>query len=1297
MTNALRHAVAVVVVWLALVVVALAQPGQPTEVTIQARYIPASGGPSITVTSTPTTAARYGKLEWTLTLGRSYPNLDYPYDAADTFAANPAGVSYVEADGVTVNLTVTKPNAATVTVPCFGYTPYGGVEESSTEIFGATGTPRVACRFAGEQVGTYTYTISAQDAGGTTTTGSSSFTVTDGSNPGYVRVSTTDARYFKTDDGRSWMPVGAGGQWPNPVANQTRRAYDVVSRIGTYAANNGNFTRFWDSSEFAISVEGVTGPVWKREGTSLSAAQGVELNTGNQHAGLRSAKPVNGNGWYQSVYLANSTSLHRLIVWARSTSATSCQALVRATATTFNSGTTLASSTSVTGTTAWTVYTTTFTPNDTTVAVNLVSGASGTCLFDDVQLGPDDGAGGVTYNALSDGDFERHFYKDNPSNDPNATPSLARPIGTWFAPWATYEMDLIVDEAQAQNFKIQMCLCSGPWWIWPTDPQVMDETFLATGSNAAWVLRYYKRSYRNRIARWGWSTAVHSWEFKNEVGHTNSSATPQSFTLWSSLTTYIHSADPFGHPTTISQNSQAYSPQLNSQAIDVAQMHWYEDGHIPTLDSDEALTLMRFGWCMHALVAPGSSPYCTTAPSLGLGDGSAWSGGAKPLIIGEIGAATDPSATTRLGITGTAGARWQHNTKWAAAFSPAMTAALEWWWYEEDAGATAAKLAAMKAIGAYFADIDIESGGLTSIHTLNDMPGSTGTMTTSDTTNSRAYGFRRSDQTAAYVWVQNKGYTYSNAGSITATAPTITVNNLKNSTVYRVSYWDTTTGLVTSTSAITSNGSGVLSVPIASMSATVAFKAIEANWPQFQVTEQRTGSVPETTDGSYSFQWAWIGPSTTETSLPLSATTSPLTIAGRVQPVVQNGRAFIASQDGNAYGITLSTGANAWTRALDGGVLTTGAVRNNIVVFATVAGTVYGLNATTGAILWQTDVGAAMTAEPLLSTTKIIVATHAGTVVALNIFDGRILWTSTPNGNVPIDGGIAADGSFVYVLDEAMYAHKLNIATGASAATMVRLKGRSAQACNPVVAGGKVWFTTFMTHSQGSEFVAEDLFAASGDLAAEEANIATWLAGGGTYQDRSVDWQHRFAVTISDWTIPFTPLVMPSEGTGHPPPSMVVDNSGAVLVMGKTRYPSLVGNNGSVFGTAYSIDIFRINQSTGARTTVGGGTRNSFPWETDNLCAMTVAGGELWCNSRFRGTTAWRNFATSSTRTMVRNYVAVEDGSNNCPGVFGMCYKNGTDTPRISTTTGDLQWWPSVVVVGGRVIISEDFGLASIQ
>jgi hypothetical protein len=226
--------------------------------------------------------------------------------------------------------------------------------------------------------------------------------------------------------------------------------------------------------------------------------------------------------------------------------------------------------------------------------------------------------------------------------------------------------------------------------------------------------------------------------------------------------------------------------------------------------------------------------------------------------------------------------------------------------------------------------------------------------------------------------------------------------------------------------------------------------------------------------------------------------------------------------------------------------------------------------------------------------------------------------------------------------------------------------------------------------AKGSEYQFESVLGGVTSLAQEETVTQAFLNGdtanGGS--DASVDWRHYFALNLPDLSEPFVILAGPSEGTGHPPDSMVVDNSNRVLAYFKTKFPTLTAAVGAVFGTSYSIDIAAVDQTTGHRIPINNGhLANNWPWETDNLYHMTVAGGYLWLHQSFRGTQ--QILLSTSTARLVQAYLANEDGGNF--SFADVVYGSRPGTPQRSPES-----WMGVVVSGTQTFIANDFGIVAI-
>lgn len=462
------------------------------------------------------------------------------------------------------------------------------------------------------------------------------------------------------------------------------------------------------------------------------------------------------------------------------------------------------------------------------------------------------------------------------------------------------------------------------------------------------------------------------------------------------------------------------------------------------------------------------------------------------------------------------------------------------------------------------------------------------------------------------------------------------------------------------------------------------------DWPQLQGNAARTGRTPDSIAPPYRFHWAWMGPGNTRTTTPLAGG-STITIGGRVQPVIAAGRVFVGTMEGSAHGINASTGQTLWSASIPGGTLSTAAVGGSVVVFVTLRGTVHGFDVATGATVWTYDTGYAITTSPCLDSGRVYVANHHGDVVALDAVNGTPLWSRRVGA--PVDGDIAADATAVYVPAENMFVYAIGAATGTVTAQH-RVVGQTFEGTNPMVFNGKLWVTSASAVGKGSEYAFEGVLAGVTSLAQEETVLQAFLNGdtatGGA--DASIDWRHYFALDLFDLSEPFVILSGPFEGTGHAPDSMVADNAGRVLAYFKTKFPTLTRANGNVFGTSYSIDIAAVDQATGRRIQINNGhLANNWPWETDNLYQMSVAGSYLWLHQRFRGTQ--HILLTNSTYRLVQATVENEDGANYAGA--DVKYVSGTN-PRPTTPQPYTDGWSAVAVSGTRLFITEPFGLVAI-
>jgi hypothetical protein len=178
---------------------------------------------------------RYTRFETSFLLSREYKN---PFDPEQ-----------VEVEGIFF-----APSGKVLYVPGFFYQQYIRRLSAGKEHLIPAGTPRWLVRFAPCETGTYRYYIRVKDRHNSIETDTMKFVSIPSSNPGYVRVSSIDKRYFEFEDGSFFYPIGLNiiSPWDTPY--QQKYVETLPIGLGTYiydryierlSANGMNFFRMW--------------------------------------------------------------------------------------------------------------------------------------------------------------------------------------------------------------------------------------------------------------------------------------------------------------------------------------------------------------------------------------------------------------------------------------------------------------------------------------------------------------------------------------------------------------------------------------------------------------------------------------------------------------------------------------------------------------------------------------------------------------------------------------------------------------------------------------------------------------------------------------------------------------------------------------------------------------------------------------------------------------------------------------------------------------------------------------------
>lgn len=424
------------------------------------------------------------------------------------------------------------------------------------------------------------------------------------------------------------------------------------------------------------------------------------------------------------------------------------------------------------------------------------------------------------FNITLEGRYDAYSWPDDYRPTDNGVNIANLPKGTQINQRGAYEIDKIFESAEKNNVYIVYAAHGDAYWIW--DASVYDEDWNSniTNFDNEQHINYWKRNFRYRVARWGYSTSLLAWETWNEHGHILPGQ--DEYRFYQKYGEFQQTTDTYNHIKTTSQNSQAFSPGLFSlNTLDSINYHDYLDSRTSIyqqLSSDEVNFLLRFSWCLRGSsynnASPASTSYCN---GLGLGDGSTWSGNTKPFIWGEIGLNEFQD--------GERGARFLHNMVWAGLFSPISTTPLDWYADIEDSTSRNAKYQSRKAASIFFNNLDLASYNFSYlVSALDKPPGYNLDVISTNNSKTRAFAMRSNDKKSVFLWAQNRDYIWSK--STTSVSPyqeTISIPNMVPG-IYNIEIWDTRIGTILYTNQINTTTQS-LNIPVPSLSRDVAIKA----------------------------------------------------------------------------------------------------------------------------------------------------------------------------------------------------------------------------------------------------------------------------------------------------------------------------------------------------------------------------------------------------------------------------------------------------------------------------------------
>ena len=172
-------------------------------------------------------------------------------------------------------------------------------------------------------------------------------------------------------------------------------------------------------------------------------------------------------------------------------------------------------------------------------------------------------------------------------------------------------------------------------------------------------------------------------------------------------------------------------------------------------------------------------------------------------------------------------------------------------------------------------------------------------------------------------------------------------------------------------------------------------------------------------------------------------------LATAMEPIVADGRVFIATHAGGIVALDAESGELLWRRQGDAPFLQSPAWGAGLVMAADADGSVYALEAATGQLRWSLAAPGGFAAAPALDHNTLHLGTRTGQFLAVSLVDGAIRWRA--EWGVPIRQTAAVLDGRVYVTAEDLRVRCLEAATGAERWTSLPLAGQSARDYPPVV------------------------------------------------------------------------------------------------------------------------------------------------------------------------------------------------------------------------------------------------------
>jgi PKD repeat protein len=739
-------------------------------------------GPSITnIEKSAALVGQFEKFEISFQLDTVADNYLFRYDPEPPMGIQP-GI------GVSVTGIFTTPSGKTLEQPGFFYQEAVAFSCGISSCYMQTEKNHWTIRFSPQETGKYQVAIRAEDSSGITTLPVGDFIAVSSDNKGYIRVSTVDPRYFEHTTGELFWPIGpAHGNFYSSY-KETGQNFERpwMAGIGAYSTN---FAR-WVSSAYEMRNEGFDSNLTFTErypGHELSQVLTYPdanriwigwsgesfrplLQPEIEYQILLRLKTVNLSG------PTDSNFPHGLMIKTHGWPSENFELDMR-------------EHPSLIPPVAYNADWHTVINRYTAVDRDVNRGESRVYI----SLYLDNIVSGEVYidyfsiRQVLPGDHLGPELMVNPSAD----------LHTYIEPGPAAFIDWQVKQGEQNGVYFKYVVHDKRDWIqnhlnqYGQFVEYGDGYYQERNTKARWLLEQW---WRYLIARWGYTSAIHSWEMNNE-GPPHDHA---HYQMAQEFAQFMHENDAHPHLATTSfwadWSHELWTNRTKYPDIDYANIHEYIKDRQTGYDVS--------GWMLDR----NSRIYESQAPI--------------PVMYGETGIA-GPGNEVFAYLSEQNPGIWYHNSIWVQ-LSPEPVYNPNYWWAQHLHQFRRREIS--RSFRAFVNTLDLNQGGYTDGDAY------------SDNAMLRAVGQKNLSKDQAHLWIQNSRHTWRNVMGVDDPVPIVPqsgslVIKMNPAVRYTIQWWDTYAGVVTKTETVSSDANGYLKLIITNLDSDLAIRLFPEERP----------------------------------------------------------------------------------------------------------------------------------------------------------------------------------------------------------------------------------------------------------------------------------------------------------------------------------------------------------------------------------------------------------------------------------------------------------------------------------